>query len=227
MTKYLSLFFWMISRLCFAESSIVTEAIENQKGAFIENFGKKVIEIPGCSKFSLSLSQGQYIVLNLPEMIFYESENELPKKELPYLEQSPISHGYDWQFVNKGSKYTKWFGVMCGNIEDFSWDTDQDLTIEQELLMEFNQQKCPAKLVDGTWIKKDSVSYFKEIKGVNWTGVISAQYHAAAIASIKFCIIHNDHVMIGASENSPDRLSMPLTFIRTMENALMSIEFDD
>lgn len=214
----------------------------NEVGSTLSVAGPKsvTVNMSECH-FKITLENNQNLLFNIPDVVFYEADTALKKNNLPYLWQAEMSAGYDWAFKKSGNLYDKWFGVMCENSENFSWNDDalsaskqhEEVTPEQQQIRDSNDLKCPAKLINGEWVlndqKMNSKNYlFKALKGTNWNGFIVGYKNnkfKSTLSSVRFCLVHDKKVIIGASENYSKPLSLPVSFFDTIQTPISTIEF--
>lgn len=210
----------------------------NETGAVSSVSGPRsvTVSMDGCL-FRIALKNSQNFLFNAPDIVFYESKTVL--KNLPYLWQAEKSAGYDWAFQKPGNLNDRWFGLMCEGAENLSWNAasaskqHEEPTPEQQQIRNSNDLKCPAKIRDGKWVLNDQgmspENYlFKELKGTNWNGFVIGykdKKSRSALQSLRFCLMHDNDVVIGASENYPKPLSMPISFFDTVQNLLSTVEF--
>jgi len=196
------------------------------------------VKLSSC-KFSISLSPNQHLLYDGLSIIFYQSTIDLPHEEKPYLSQAQTYSGYDWNFLKKGNKETKWLGLMCEGktnfpLETFSPNPQPDETIAIQSVRELNGLKCPALFRNKKWkpspkLKTENSNYFN-ISNKTWSGFItwrSKENSDSKIESLRFCLFHGENVIIGASENTPEPLQIPHDFIKTVKELLETIEFID
>jgi hypothetical protein len=128
---------------------------------------------------------------------------------------------------------------MCEGAENLSWNAasaskqHEEPTPEQQQIRNSNDLKCPAKIRDGKWVLNDQgmkpENYlFKELKGANWNGFVVGYKNKksrSTLQSLRFCLVHDNDVVIGASENYPKSLSIPISFFDRVQNLLSTIQF--
>ncbi|WP_183037161.1 hypothetical protein [Cupriavidus sp. UME77] len=191
-----------------------------------------MIEQRDC-RYALNLGVGWHVKFNDPDVIFYFSKKRLKNNSIPYLSQAEMQSGYDWSFKSPGGNHGGWFGVMCERRENFTWDESGRESSEQlAKIREANSQKCPARLNDGKWVRprfSQSMVAFRELRGADWIGFVMAFNDnvktTTSLSVIRFCIVHNEDVIVGAMESAPQPLTVnPLFFGRVIE-VLSTIRF--
>lgn len=191
-------------------------ALQSAGGPAIVNFN-----LNDC-KFSLSLSSNQHVKYNGPDAILYQSANDFPKNQLPYLQQTNTSVGYDWSFRKRGSTSDKWFGMMCENVSDFYWSINPDqidgLNPGMQQVMDLNSEKCPADYRNGKWIanKQTAGAIFRPFSGDGWSGFVAGSLrkdNTKYLNTMRFCVVTGDKVLIGASEDDQRKLNIPAPFL--------------
>lgn len=195
-----------------------------------------IVNMTAC-RFKISLKKNQHLIFNAPEVIFYESKTAIKKNNLPYLWQAEMSVGYAWAFKKKAGLHEKWFGLMCENSDNFSWTSKKtkEVSLEHEQIKNSNDLKCPASIKDGKWQlnsqKIASNNYlFKELKGANWSGFIVGYKNdklKSTLDTLRFCLMHGNKVIVGASENYTKSLFLPISFFDTIQQPISTIEFVD
>ena len=215
----------------------------NETGSVLSVSGKKSVTVNmAACHFRISLEAGQNLIFNDPDVVFYESKSAIKKSNLPYLWQADMPAGYDWAFKKAGGLGDKWFGLMCDSSENFSWSDGkpisgqrEDVTPERKQIRDSNDLKCPARIKDGKWVPTEQITapknyLFKELKGVNWSGFIVGyknEKSASTLDSLRFCLVHDSKVIIGASENYLKPLSLPVSFFDSIQQSISTIEFVD
>lgn len=236
---------------CVASFNTFSADVNNEHGIILGNEIGSVFSISGKNSvtvnmaacpFKISLKKDQNLIFNVPDVVFYESKTVIKKNNFPYLWQAEMSAGYDWAFKKAGSLDDKWFGLMCENSDNFSWhdgssasEQHEEVTPEQQEIRDSNDLKCPAKIKDGRWVLNDqktaSKNYlFKELKGVNWIGFIVGYKNnksKSTLDSLRFCLMHDNKIIIGVSENYLKPLSLPISFFDTIQQPISTIEFVD
>ncbi|WP_416051097.1 hypothetical protein [Cupriavidus basilensis] len=194
--------------------------------------GEFMVEHRSC-RYVLTLSADWNVRFNDPDVIFYIDNNGIENKDIPYLNQVEIKSGYDWSFNASGRSSDGWFGVMCERRENFTWNESGRESSEQlTKIREANSQKCPAKLMGGKWVQprfSQSMVAFRELRGADWIGFVMAFNDnvttTTSLSVIRFCIVHNEDVIVGAMEGAPQPLRVnPLFFGRVIE-VLSTIRF--
>lgn len=225
-------FFTLVSALVFAGD----EVIGNGAGESLSTSGPKSTQVNlfEC-KFTINLERNQHLVFNDPDIIIYENDLDANKKAPAHLWQAETTSGYSWQFKLDGAPDTYWFGSMCADIsefpEEFIGKKIEELSPELDLIRESNEVHCPAKYTDGAWYpgfyETNFHSYiFQDMAGENWNGfaVGLKSSDGQKISSLKFCLVHEDKVLIGASE-SDTPLSLPSDSFQKLVRALLRVKF--
>jgi len=218
-----------------ASADILKLGNEPQAAPFISG-PQKIETRQGRCHYSLVLGKSFHARYNDPEIILYQSPLPLKDDQIPHLEQAETSSGYYWMFSNPGSKKTNWFGLMCDSVENFPFGTDSNSEAPPELeqALESNGIKCPAELRDGKFFPKArlfrSKDYsFKRISYNNWNGFIIT--HKAGQSEyydqIRFCLTHNDRVIVGATENQSPLPKIDNKFPDEVEGILKTLVFSE
>ena len=224
--------FTLVSASVFADGEI----IGNGAGEFLNDSGPKNVQVKlfEC-KFTINLERNQHIVFNDPDIIIYENDLGANKKAPAHLWQAETTSGYNWQFKLDGAPDTYWFGSMCADIsefpEEFVGKKKEELSPELDLIRESNGAHCPAKYTDGAWRPSFYAAnfhnyIFQDMAGENWNGfaVGLKSSDGQKISSLKFCLVHEDKVLIGASE-SDTPLSLPGDSFQKLVRALSRVKF--
>jgi len=221
--------------LCFAQS---IPTVSNAPGE-MRNFtgpGSPILSVGQC-KFSINIQAGQRAIFNGPDLVLYYSKTR--QDQMPYLLQAETNFGYAWSFKKKGSRRDKWVGVMCENMEDFSKITvaneisKKDHSPALDEIRQSNDMKCPATLEAGKWtphpiLKKGEDYLFSAISGDGWTGFLigyRASKERGELTSVRFCMINENHVLVGAAEDDDRPLALPIHFFDELGRSLSTIQF--
>ncbi|AZG14763.1 hypothetical protein [Cupriavidus pauculus] len=211
------------------------QEVGNQPGQsqFVDGPGAVIFNVGGC-RFSMTLARDDHVRFNDPEAIFYHSKTRWSKSRLPYLDQARMSAGYDWSFKKNSNLRDQWFGVMCDSIANFAWNgpkssDEGDISPELSQIFEANSRKCPANLVDGRWTltADEEDILFKEISGRDWNGFVAGYINMKdqrSLESVKFCVIHDENVIVGASEDSSP-LNIDAKFFDRIVDLLYTVDF--
>lgn len=221
-----------------AESSIT---VGNAPGEISAVNGPSAARVDlGACKFFINLSPGQAASFNDPDLIIYYSA--ISKNGEAYLSQEPSNSGESWGFEKNGSARDRWMGFMCESLENFSklspGSSDsqlKDSTPALDDIRQSNDLKCPATLTKEKWIprptlKKGEDYLFKEISGDGWSGFVvgyKASKKSKEMISIRFCAINGGHVLMGATENGYESLTLPINFFYELFKSLETIKFPD
>lgn len=237
---FLFIFLYIASFSSFSTNinSATSTVLGNEAGGVphVPGLRSIIVNMDRCS-FRIALKNNQNFFFNTPDIVFYESKTAL--KNPPYLWQAERSAGYDWAFQKPGNLNDRWFGLMCEGAENLSWNAasaskqHEEPTPEQQQIRNSNDLKCPAKIRDGKWVLNDQgmkpENYlFKELKGANWNGFVVGYKNKksrSTLQSLRFCLVHDNDVVIGASENYPKSLSIPISFFDRVQNLLSTIQF--
>ena len=198
--------------------------------------GSPILSVGQC-KFSINVQAGQRAVFNGPDLVLYYSETR--QDQMAYLLQAETNFGYAWSFKKKGSRRDKWVGVMCENVEDFSKITATNETLKEDRspalddIRQSNDMKCPATLEAGKWtprpiLKKGEDYIFNAISGDGWTGFLigyRASKERGKLTSVRFCMINENHVLVGAAEDDDRPLALPIHFFDELGRSLSTIQF--
>ncbi len=221
-------------------NAVATENVKNignQAGQsqFADGPGTVIFNVGDC-RFSINLGRHDHVRFNDPEVIFYHSKGRFDNSRLPYLDQARMSAGYDWSFKKNSNLSDKWFGMMCESIENFAWNLPMssdgwDISPGVAQIFEANSSRCPANLLDGRWVlkSKEVGVLFKEITGRDWSGFVVGyknKWNKRSLEYIKFCVIHNKNVIVGASESS-DPLNINVNFFDKVIDLLYTVDFVD
>lgn len=227
-------FFISAATLAFAGG----KTIGNGAGESLSASGPKNIQVNlfEC-KFTINLERNQHIVFNDPDIIIYENGSGANAKAPAHLWQAETTSGYNWQFKLDGAPDAYWFGSMCADTSEFP-EEFIDKKIEGsypglDLIRESNETHCPAKYMNGAWhpspYANNFYNYiFQDMVGENWNGFAMGLKSSdeKKITSLKFCLVHKDKVLVGASE-SDTPLSIPEDGFQKLILTLSGIKFID
>ncbi|WP_404993078.1 hypothetical protein [Cupriavidus pauculus] len=211
--------------------------IGNQAGQsqFADGPGAVIFNVGDC-RFSINLGRHDHVQFNDPEVVLYNFKGRFDYSRLPYLDQARMSTGYDWSFKKNSNLSDKWFGMMCESVEDFPWNRPMssdgwDISPGVAQIFEANSSRCPANPLDGRWILRSNEVgvLFKEIRGRDWSGFVVGyqnKWTKRSLEYIKFCIIHNKNVIVGASESS-EPLNINVGFFDKVIELLSTVNFFD
>jgi hypothetical protein len=221
--------------LTYTSAFADNEAIGNGAGEALSAVGPRTLQInlSEC-KFSITLEDNQYIEFNDPDIVFYE-KNSTTHTRKPYLWQAETTSGYNWQFRTDGDTSTYWFGIMCAGtsefLDDFSGKKTEASSLELDLIRKSNETHCPATYADGNWHPNHHITnlqnyIFQEVNGENWSGFAMGfkSSDGKEFSSLKFCLVHQNKVLIGASE-SDSPLSLPEDSFHKLLQTLSKIKF--
>lgn len=227
-------FFTLVSALAFADGEIIGSGA----GESLSASGPKSAQVNlfEC-KFTVHLERNQHIAFNNPDIIIYENNTGANTKAPAHLWQAETASGYNWKFKLDGAPDTYWFGSICADISEFPEGfinkKIEGSSPELDLIRESNETHCPAKYIDGAWRPSSYMaSYhnyiFQNMAGENWNGfAVGLKYsYGQKITSLKFCLVHEDKVLIGTSE-SDNPLSLPDDSFQRLVRTLSRIKFID
>lgn len=232
---YISAFVFLVTSLAKAENMTVGGDVGDKN--HVEGISSPTIKLQDCH-FKMSLLSNEHLFFNDPDMIFYKYDNKLSKKNRPYLWQANTSSAYYWEFKKKFNLQEKWFGLMCGVVEDFSWKNKIITYSNQEPITVItvrmdNDKRCPATKTDNKWTPnkkelKSSKYIFDELKGSNWDGfLIGYKGSGKNLKSIRFCLVHENKVLIGGATNTSKPLKLHLSTYAEIKQTLKTLTFID
>lgn len=237
---------WYIAAIClistsaFSSNKIDTVVnVGNETGYSDSASGKIVAAIhQGNCNYSMVLLENQYVKFNTPDVVFLESDIKPTDKNWPYLEQAEMSAGYDWSFKKNGDPKSKWFGLMCGGVEDFylqdspeSIDSE-NISPELQDIKQANSLKCPASLSASGWVPTKNAGppegyIFQQLSGAEWSGFMFGfkNKNNDSFARISFCLVQGNNVLIGAAGNGSKQLSLDHKTLDEIRMTLDSFKF--
>lgn len=184
--------------------------------------------------YSATLNKRQIITHNTPDIVIYEKTPTIDQKLTPYLWQPETYSGFEWRFKNPGRRNLRWLGLICESAENLPFLKIEKSAqkFETNEIIESNKRKCPANLVNGKFILPEELGEQKNytiesITKSNWTGF--AVFHRSKSRNIydqmRFCLLHDNVVLIGTTENIQPTPMLDEKFRTMTINFIKSIEF--
>ncbi|WP_236202266.1 hypothetical protein [Pseudomonas pseudonitroreducens] len=212
-----------------------TPALGNRPGEIRITSQTGLVEIrqDECN-YSAHINSNQTIIHNTPDIIIHESTPAIIPKLTPYLWQPETYSGYDWSFKNPGRKNLRWFGLICESAENLPFLKEDKLAtgLGNNEIIESNKRKCPADLVNGKFtltqeLDSDKKYTIERITNSNWTGflVLHRSKSKNKYDQMRFCLLHDDIVLIGSTENMQPAPMLDEKFRTMVIEFINSIKF--
>lgn len=184
--------------------------------------------------YSATLGKNQTIIHNTPDIVIHERISTRDQKPTPYLWQPETYSGYDWSFKNPGRRNLRWFGLICESAENLPFLKEDKIAtgLGNNEIIESNKRKCPAELVNGKFtltqeLDSDKKYTIERIANSNWTGflVLHRSKSKNIYDQMRFCLLHDDVVLIGSTENMQPAPMLDEKFRTMVIEFINSIKF--
>ncbi|MFV3372214.1 hypothetical protein ACNFH5_28930 [Pseudomonas sp. NY15435] len=217
--------------LCHAQTPVLGDESGEEKSL---NFAGPLEIRQGECRYTATLDKNQTIIHNTPDIVIHEIVSTRDQKPTPYLWQPETYSGYEWNFKNPGRRNLRWFGLICESAENLPFLKEDKLAagLGNNEVIESNKLKCPAELVNGKFtlpkkLTSDKNYTIERITKSTWTGflVLHKSKSRNIYDQMRFCLLHNDVVLIGTTENMQPAPMLDEKFRKMVIEFINSITF--